>query len=122
MWLVCPYPLHLSQHNLEEFFMCGDGKESYRVSAIMNREDLIHSIESVCNGCQSHAECDVAKSFSVLDRCENFKDKQIPFIHDDRQHSVFVFPSTPLYLSIAREFPEGSLHSNKRRETGIITR
>jgi hypothetical protein len=111
MWLVRTYSLHLSQHKREEFFMCGDGKESYRMPAVMYSEDVIRYITSVCNSCQSHGECEIAKSFSVLDRCENFKGREMPLIRDDLQHSVFVFPSTPLYHSIAREFPEGKLHS-----------
>jgi hypothetical protein len=105
------YSLQLSQQILEEFFMCGDGKESYRVPAVMYSEEVIQYIESVCNGCQSHPECEIAKSFSVLDRCENFKGKEMPMIRDDLHQSVFVFPSTPLYVSLAQEFPEERFHS-----------
>jgi hypothetical protein len=91
--------------------MCGDGKESYRMPAVMYSEDVIHYIESVCNGCLSHNECEIAKSFSVLDQCKNFRGREMSLIRDDLQHSVFVFPSTPLYLSIAQEFPEEKFHS-----------
>ncbi len=117
MSLVCTNSLHLSRHNPEEFFMHVDAKESFRISATMNGEDVIHYIESVCNGCRSQNECNVAKTFPVLDRCENFKDHHMPLIRDIPLHSVFVFPSTPLYLSIAREFPEGKLHSDNEGET-----
>lgn len=86
--------------------MCGDGKESYRVPAVMYSDDVIRYITSVCNGCQSHGECEIAKSFSVLDRCENFKGRGVPLIPDNIQHTNFVFPSTPLYHAIAQEFPE----------------
>jgi hypothetical protein len=68
--------------------MCGDGKESYRVPAVMYSEDLISYIASVCNGCLSYGECTIAKSFSVLDRCENFKDREMPVICDSLHHSV----------------------------------
>ena len=68
----------------EDYFMCGDGKESYRVPAVMYSEDVIRYITSVCNGCLSYGECTIAKSFSVLDRCENFKGREIPFNHDSR--------------------------------------
>jgi hypothetical protein len=99
-----------------------DAKESFRISAIMNGDDVIHYIESVCNGCRSQKECNVTKTFPVLDQCENFKDHQIPLIRDIPRHSVFVFPSSPLYLAIAREFPEGKLHSDNEGETGITSR
>jgi hypothetical protein len=62
--------------------MCGDGKESYRVPAVMYSEDLIRYITTVCNECLSYGECEIAKSFSVLDRCENFKARELPLIHD----------------------------------------
>lgn len=92
----------------EEIFMCGDGKESYRVPAVMYSEDVIRYITSVCNGCSSHGNCEIAKSFSVLDRCENFRSRALPLVQDGRQHSVFVFPSTPLYHSITQELPNGT--------------
>jgi hypothetical protein len=95
--------------------MHADANESFRISAIMNGDDVIHYIESVCSGCHSQNECNVTKTFPVLDRCENFKDHPMPLIHDAPRHSVFVFPSSPLYLSIAREFPEGKLHSGNEK-------
>ena len=51
--------------------MCGDGKESYRVPSVMYSDDLISYITSVCNGCLAYSKCEIAKTFSVLDRCEN---------------------------------------------------
>jgi len=68
--------------------MCGDGKESYRVPAVMYSDDLISYIASVCNGCLSYSKCEIAKSFSVLDRCENFKGKEIPVIRESKTFSA----------------------------------
>jgi hypothetical protein len=68
--------------------MCGDGKESYRVPAVMYSEDLIRYISTVCNGCLSYGECEIAKSFSVLDRCENFKARELPLMNDCHRLSV----------------------------------
>lgn len=64
--------------------MCGDGKESYRVPAVMYSDDLVSYIASVCNGCLSHSKCEIAKSFSVLDQCENFKVRGMPVIHEGK--------------------------------------
>jgi len=74
--------------NLEERIMCGDGKESFRVPAVMYSDDLISYIASVCNGCLANSKCEIAKSFSVLDRCENFKGKEMPVIRDDKKYPV----------------------------------
>jgi hypothetical protein len=68
--------------------MCGDGKESYRVPAVVYSEDLISYITSVCNECLSYGDCTIAKSFSVLDRCENFKGHELPKIRDGPHPSV----------------------------------
>jgi len=73
---------------LEECIMCGDGKESFRVPAVMYSDDLISYIASVCNGCLEYSKCEIAKSFSVLDRCENFKGKELPVIRDGKTNSV----------------------------------
>jgi len=62
--------------------MCGDGKESYRVPAVMYSDEVIRYITDICNGCLSYGECEIAKSFSVIDRCENFKGREIPLIRD----------------------------------------
>jgi len=79
--------IHLSITR-EEFFMCGDGKESYRVPAVMYSEDVISYIASVCNGCLLYGGCSIAKSFSVLDQCENFKGREMPLIREGPRHSV----------------------------------
>ncbi len=65
---------------MEGHIMCGDGKESFRVPAVMYSDDLISYITTVCNGCLEYSKCEIAKSFSVLDRCENFKGKEMPVI------------------------------------------
>jgi len=84
----------------------------------MLNEDVIHYIASVCNGCKLHNECEIARSLAVLDRCENFKRGEMPLIHNSRQSSVFVFPSTSLYRSSTREIPEERLHFIKPIEAG----
>ncbi len=68
--------------------MCGDGKESFRVPAVMYSDDLIRYIASVCNECLEYSKCEIAKSFSVLDQCENFKEKEMPVICDGKTSSV----------------------------------
>jgi len=75
-----------------------DQKKPNHESA-MNSHEAIPIIELVCNRCQSHGECTVTST--------------PPPYCNTPQHSVFVFPSSPLYHSIAREFPEGRLHSRK---------
>jgi len=52
--------------------MCGDGKEAYRVSAVLYNEDVLSSIASVCNVCSSYCTCTIAKSVSAPDRCDVF--------------------------------------------------
>jgi hypothetical protein len=84
----------------------------------MLNEDVIHYIASVCNGCKSYNGCEIARSFAVLDSCENFKKGEMPLIRNSRQSSVFVFPSTSLYRSISREIPEEKLHFIKPMEAG----
>ena len=84
----------------------------------MLNEDVIHYIASVCNGCKSYNECEIAKSFAVLDSCENFKRGEMQLIPNSRQSSVFVFPSTSLYRSISQEIPEEKLHFIKPMEAG----
>jgi len=73
---------------MEGRIMCGDGKESFRVPAVMYSDDLISYIASVCNGCLEYSKCEIAKSFSVLDRCENFKRKEMPVICDGKTSSA----------------------------------
>ncbi len=68
--------------------MCGDGKESYRMPAVMYSEDVIRYITDICNGCLSYGECEIAKSFSVLDRCENFKNREMPFMCENQPRPV----------------------------------
>jgi hypothetical protein len=84
----------------------------------MLTQDMIHHITSVCNGCQSHDDCEIARGFAVLDRCENFKSKEMPLIRNSWQSSVFVFPSTSLYVSISREIPEERLQWKKSHGNG----
>ena len=103
---------------LEERIMCGDGKESFRVPAVMYSDDLISYIASVCNGCLEYSKCEIAKSFAVLDSCENFKRGEMQLIPNSRQSSVFVFPSTSLYRSISQEIPGEKLHFIKPMEAG----
>jgi len=78
---------HINPYQLlkkpEGLIMCGDGKESYRVPSVMYSDDLISYITSVCNGCLAYSKCEIAKTFSVLDRCENFKSREMPVIHRD---------------------------------------
>lgn len=52
--------------------MCGDGKEAYRKSAVLYSEDLLSSIESVCNSCSSYCTCTMAKSVSAPEWCDMF--------------------------------------------------
>ena len=87
--------------------MCGDGKESYRVPAVMYSDDLIGYIASVCNGCLEYSKCEIAKSFSVLDRCENFKGKEMPVIRDGKTFLLSPFSSQPLSISKCQEIPKG---------------
>ncbi len=58
--LIFPYPF---KGQSEEHIMCGDGKESFRVPAVMYSDDLISYIASVCNGCLEYSKCEIAKSF-----------------------------------------------------------
>jgi len=87
--------------------MCGDGKESYRVPSVMYSDDLISYITSVCNGCLAYSKCEIAKTFSVLDRCENFKDKEMPVINDGKTFLCSPFSSQPHSIPNCQEFPEG---------------
>ena len=97
------FPVFISA-NKEEFFMFGHEKESYRLPP--RKQSLTCRIESNGNKCQSRDDCEVTRSFPVLDRCENSNDKNIAVIRDDLQQSVFVFPGTPLYHSIVQEIPD----------------
>jgi len=53
--------------------MCGDGKQAFRVSAVLYSEELLSSIESVCTACSSYCTCTIAKSVSAPDLCEVFR-------------------------------------------------
>jgi hypothetical protein len=89
MYVACTHIPRIRLKDIpEELFMCGDGKESYRVPAVMYSDDLINYIASVCNGCLAYSKCEIAKSFSVLDRCENFRGKEMPVIRDGKTYSV----------------------------------
>jgi hypothetical protein len=98
----------------KEFFMFGHGKESYRLPP--RKHSLTHRIESNGNEGQSRDDCDVTKSYPVLDRCENFTDKKMPVIRNGLPQSVFVFPGTPLYHSLVQEIPEAFIA--KKQENG----
>jgi len=87
--------------------MCGDGKESYRVPAVMYSEDLISYITSVCNGCLAYSKCEIAKTFLVLDRCENFKGKEMPVIHEGKTFLCGPFSSQSHSTSKCQEFLKG---------------
>jgi hypothetical protein len=58
--------------------MCGDGKQAYRVSTVLNREELLNSVASVCNACSSNCTCTVAKNISVADQCDVFSSRGLP--------------------------------------------
>jgi hypothetical protein len=94
--------------------MFGHGKESYSLPP--RKQSLTHRIESTGNECQSRDDCEVNRSFPVLDRCENSRDKKMAITRDGLQLSVFVFPGTPLYHSIVQEIPEAFIA--KKQETG----
>ena len=53
--------------------MCGDGKQAFRVSTVLYSEELLNSIELVCNACSSYCTCTIAKSVSTPDLCEVFR-------------------------------------------------
>jgi hypothetical protein len=57
--------------------MCGDGKEAYRMSAVLYSEELLNSVASVCNACSSYCSCTIAKSVSAPDLCEVFSTKKL---------------------------------------------
>jgi hypothetical protein len=57
--------------------MCGDGKEAYRMSAVLYSEELLNSVASVCNACSSYCSCTIAKSVSAPDLCEVFSTKRL---------------------------------------------
>ena len=99
------YPYRLPKP--EEHIMCGDGKESYRVPAVMYSDDLINYITSVCNECLAFSKCEIAKSFSVLDRCENFKGKEMPVIREGNAFLGSPFSGQPHSISKCQEFPKG---------------
>ena len=58
--------------------MCGDGKEAYRVSAVLYNEDLLRSVASVCNACSSYCTCTIAKSVAAPERCDIFNTRGLP--------------------------------------------
>jgi hypothetical protein len=58
--------------------MCGDGKEAYRVPAVLYSEELLSSIASVCNACSSYCTCTIAKSVSAPDLCDMFTTRGLP--------------------------------------------
>jgi|GEM_PF-1800487 len=57
--------------------MCGDGKEAYRMSAVLYSEELLNSVASVCNACSSYCSCTIAKSVTAPDLCEVFSTKRL---------------------------------------------
>lgn len=57
--------------------MCGDGKEAYRMSAVLYSEELLNSVASVCNACSSYCSCTIAKSVSAPDLCEVFSTRRL---------------------------------------------
>jgi|APFre7841882793_1041355.scaffolds.fasta_scaffold04280_4 hypothetical protein len=57
--------------------MCGDGKEAFRMSAVLYSEELLNSVASVCNACSSYCSCTIAKSVSAPDLCEVFSTKRL---------------------------------------------
>jgi hypothetical protein len=57
--------------------MCGDGKEAFRMSAVLYSEELLNSVASVCNACSSYCSCAIAKSVSAPDLCEVFSTKKL---------------------------------------------
>jgi len=68
----------LAFERMEEYLMCGDGKEAYRISAVLYSEELLNSVASVCNACSSYCTCTIAKSVSAPDLCEVFRTKGLP--------------------------------------------
>jgi hypothetical protein len=58
--------------------MCGDGKQAYRVSAILNSEELLNSVASVCSVCSSYCTCTIAKNVSAADQCDVFGTRGFP--------------------------------------------
>jgi len=58
--------------------MCGDGKQAYRVPAVLYSEDVLSSIASVCDACSLYCTCTIAKSVSALDRCDVFTTSGLP--------------------------------------------
>jgi hypothetical protein len=93
--------------------MFGHGKESYRLP--QRKQSLTRHIESTGNEYQSRDNYKVTRSFPILDRDENSRDKKMAGTHDGLQQSVFVFPGTPLYHSIVQEIPEAF---TAKKETG----
>jgi hypothetical protein len=94
--------------------MFSHGKESYRLHP--RKQSLTRRIESTNNKCQSRDDCEVTRIYPVLDRYEHCRGKKMAAIRDGLQHSVFVFPGTPLYHSIVREIPEAFIA--KKQENG----
>ncbi|MDD1701086.1 MAG: hypothetical protein LUQ04_09900 [Methanoregula sp.] len=52
--------------------MCGDGKEAFRVPAVLYSEEFLSAVASVCNACSSYCTCTIAKSVSAPDLCDVF--------------------------------------------------